>query len=99
MSNVATDTVGSNKAGKDWMDKLLQLQACSSFVFCAYSLYYATPQKKMHFCCVCVYGLLNKYGICHYCLTVALKKLTVDLNTLVPGMLQLQNRSTDSQQS
>lgn len=36
MSNFTTNTVGSNEAKKDCVDKLLQLQACGYFVFCAY---------------------------------------------------------------
>lgn len=99
MSNVTTDTVGSNEAKKVWMDKFLQLQAHGCFVFCAYFLWNAIPQEKMHFSCMCVYRLPNEYGTCHYCVTVAVKKLILDLNPLVPGVLQLQNRSTDSHQS
>lgn len=47
-----------------------------------------TPEK-MHFSCMCVYRLLNEYGTCHYCVTVALKKLLVGLNAFVPDTLQL----------
>lgn len=46
---------------------LLTLQAPSS-LFMEYEF-----QKWMHFCCINVYELLKHYGICHDCVTLALK--------------------------
>lgn len=48
---------------------------------------------------MCIYRLLNYYDVYHGKVSVALKKLMKDLNFCAPGILQLQNSSTDFQQS